>query len=193
MDDFALIWYVATPEADHATFQTDHIYGVHGTVGPYQLGFQESNTTKPATYNGAEFSSNYFAALTVDELDEYDAKKYFTNEIKDYGFWVPPHTLFDPDSLYRAGTPYSGNLVMIEKFYQLPFQVDIHFGYRNSSWTKEEMDFDKATASFIHGEAGFDTKFEEVFMKEKKTEPIIPNFMGHLIKSGLGQSTWTEE
>ena len=62
-----------------------------------------------------------------------------------------PPTLFDPESLYRAETSYSGNLVMMQKFYELPFTTDIHFGYRNSTFTKQEMDIDSMTEAFSAG------------------------------------------
>lgn len=42
-----------------------------------------------------------------------------------------PPTLFDPTSLYRSETAYSGNLIIQQKFYETPFLVDIHFGYRD--------------------------------------------------------------
>jgi len=36
----------------------------------------------------------------------------------------------------------------MQRFYELPFSVDIHFGYRNATFTKEEMDITAASASF---------------------------------------------
>ena len=57
------------------------------------------------------FDADYFYALTVDEQDNYDPKKYYYNEVKDAVKTVPPH-LFDPSSLYRAETAFSGNMVV---------------------------------------------------------------------------------
>lgn len=101
------------------------------------------------------YTANYFLAFNIDENDQYDAKKYFFNECKDKVGTMPP-TLFDPTSLYRAETSYSGNLVMMQKFYELPFSVDIHFGYRNETFTKEDMNVDTMTDAFNAGKASFD-------------------------------------
>ena len=105
-----------------------------------------------------EYTANYFLAYTVDENDQYDAKKYYYEECKDKVDTTPP-TLFNPDSLYRSETSYTGNLILMQRFYQLPFSVDIHFGYRDSTFTKEEMDIEAANASFVAGQQRFETQF----------------------------------
>ena len=58
------------------------------------------------------YTANYFLAYTVDEEDQYDAKKYYNNECKDKVDTTPP-TLFDPSSLYRSETSYTGNLILM--------------------------------------------------------------------------------
>lgn len=45
---------------------------------------------------------------------------------------------------------------MMQKFYELPFSIDIHFGYRNETFTKEDMNVDTMTDAFNAGKASFD-------------------------------------
>ena len=158
--DLSLMWYVATPDDALATFDTDHITGSESSYGTYFLSYNEPNTNKPATYTNGQgspvsYTSNFFLAFNVDQKDQYDAKKYFYNECKDKVGTTPP-TLFDPESLYRAETSYSGNLVMMQKFYELPFLTDIHFGYRNFTFTKQEMDIESMTEALTAGYASFE-------------------------------------
>jgi len=60
--------------------------------------------------------------------------------VKDAVKTVPPH-LFDPSSLYRAETAFSGNMVVQQKFYKLPFTLDIHYN-QNGQLSEAEMDMD---------------------------------------------------
>lgn len=39
----------------------------------------------------------------------------------------------------------------------MPFSIDIHFGYRNETFSLEDMDITAATASFAAGQANFET------------------------------------
>jgi len=149
------MWYLSTPDDALATFDTDHITGSDTSFGTYFLAYNEPDTNVSASYIDSEgntliYSANYFLAYTVDEEDQYDAKKYFFNECKDKVDTTPP-TLFDPSSLYRSETSYSGNLVLMQKFYEMPFSLDIHFGYRNATFTPEDMDITAADASFVAG------------------------------------------
>ena len=116
------------------------------------------------------YSSNYFYALTIDEQDQYDAKKYYYNEMKDTLSTTPTH-LFDPDSLYRAETAYSGNLVVMQRFYQLPFALDLHFGYRNETFTKAEMNYDQTTEALEAAEKGFQDAFDTIFVQGETRAP----------------------
>ena len=124
----------------------------HDSVGSqYWLGFADSLDDKSATYDDGRsnlytYDSTYFSALTVDERDQYNPKKYFFNELKDVVSTTPAH-LVDAASLYREDNAFSGNLITVQRFYQLPFSVDLHFGYRDSPWTPEEMDTTKVTNS----------------------------------------------
>lgn len=58
----------------------------------------------------------------------------------------------------------------------MPFSLDIHFGYRNSTFTKEDMDIDAANASFTAGAAKFDSEFQDRIVnansKSAKTEEV---------------------
>jgi hypothetical protein len=158
------MWYLSTPDDALATFDTDHITGSDTSFGTYFLAYNEPDTNVNASYIDSEgntltYSSNYFLAYTVDEQDQYDAKKYFINECKNKVDTTPP-TLFDPSSLYRSETSYSGNLVLMQKFYEMPFSLDIHFGYRNETFTTAEMDITAADASFVAGQAKFDDEFQ---------------------------------
>lgn len=51
--------------------------------------------------------------------------------MKDEVRTTPPH-LFDSGSLYREDNTFSGNLVTVQQFYNLPFTLDLHFGYRDA-------------------------------------------------------------
>jgi len=54
---------------------------------------------------------------------------------------TPPH-LADANSLYREDNTFSGTLITVQRFYKLPFTVDLHFKYRNEAWSPEEMNMD---------------------------------------------------
>ena len=143
------LWYVATPENTTASFDTDHITGDHPSKGTYQLAYSDKDTnTNPSYINGHNvsipYTANYFYALTIDEEDQYDAKKYYLDEVKNV-VQETPASLFDPDSLYRAETAYEGNLVVMQKFYTLPFSMDLHFAYRDDPFSSADMDFEKTT------------------------------------------------
>lgn len=159
-NDLSLMWYLSTPDDSLATFDTDHISGADSSFGKYFLAYNEPESNVNASYidgggNTVTYAANYFLAYTVDEEDQYDAKKYFFDECKDKVDTTPP-TLFDPESLYRSETSYSGNLVLMQKFYEMPFSLDIHFGYRDETFTPEEMDITAADASFEAGRTTFD-------------------------------------
>jgi hypothetical protein len=57
---------------------------------------------------------------------------------------TPPH-LFDSGSLYREDNTFSGNLVTVQRFYYLPFTLDLHFGYRDSAFAFDEMSMEETT------------------------------------------------
>ena len=174
-EDIALMWYVATPDDLTATFETDHITGSHPSRSTYQLAYIDKDTNVNPTYldiqnNTVTYSADYFFALTIDEHDQYDAKKYYYNEMKDTLSTTPVH-LFDPEDLYRAETAYSGNLVVMQKFYKLPFALDLHFGYRNETFSKAEMNFDKTTESLKKAEDDFQNDFNTVFVQGQSNQP----------------------
>ena len=169
------MWYVATPDDLTATFNQTHITGNHPSKGTYQFCYNDKSSNKNPSYlndqNVTEaYTANYFYALTLDENDQYDAKKYFYNEVKDKVGTTPPH-LFDPESLYRAETAYSGNLVVMQRFYQLPFAVDLHFGYRNESFSKADMNYKQTSNSLEQAEKNFQDDFEAVFVQGALSKP----------------------
>lgn len=117
-EDLSLIWYVASPDDGSATFDftSGSIYGDHNSQDKqFWVSFQDSEDNEPATYtdglgNLYTYDSTYFSALTVDEHDQYNPKKYFFNELKDTVRTTPPH-LADSASLYREDNAFSGNLI----------------------------------------------------------------------------------
>jgi hypothetical protein len=50
--------------------------------------------------------------------------------------------LADANSLYREDNTFTGTLVTVQRFYELPFTVDLHFNYREKAWSPEEMSMD---------------------------------------------------
>jgi len=90
------------------------------------------------------YDADYFYALQIDQQDEYNPKKYYFMEIHD-DVASTPHHLFNPKALYRAETAYSGNQLVKQKFFTMPFSMDIHFGYKEKPFTPEEMNFTKTT------------------------------------------------
>lgn len=116
--DLSLLWYVA--HEHYATFdsESNSICGAHESEGRnFWLSYKDDSKNVNMTYqdelgNEYLYDATYFNALTVDEGDIYDAKKYFFNELKDNVSTTPPH-LANADSLYRAETALSGNLVTI--------------------------------------------------------------------------------
>jgi hypothetical protein len=101
------MWYVASPDMHMATYEEGNIKGFHESVNKeFYLSFEEDKSNRYATYtdgrnNTYSYSADYFFALTIDEQDTYDAKKYLFNELHNNIGTTPPH-LFDPKSLYRA-------------------------------------------------------------------------------------------
>lgn len=75
-----------------------------------------------------------------------------------------PAQLFDPNYLYLEETAFEGNQVLQQKFFKLPFSLDIHFGYRDTPFTEAEMNVTEATESFKKAEAALDKRFDEVFV-----------------------------
>ena len=116
-NDTTIMWYVATPDATRASFDTNHITGDHPSRGTYQVAYNDAPGNKNPSYRDLQnvtetYDADYFFALTIDEYDQYDAKKYYYEEVKDVVSTTPAH-LFDPEALYRAETAYSGNLVVM--------------------------------------------------------------------------------
>jgi hypothetical protein len=109
------------------------------------------------------YTADYFYALMIDQHDEWDPKKYYFMEIHD-DVASTPHHLFNPDALYRAETAYEGNQLVKQKFFNLPFSLDLHFAYRNLTG---EMDFDKTTEALKAAEERFDAEFEQRFVNRK--------------------------
>ncbi len=98
------------------------------------MAFQDSTSNLNAEYeddlgNMYLYNSTYYSALYIDEFDQYNPKKYLFNELKDAVRTTPPH-LADANSLYREDNTFSGSLVTVQRFYSLPFTVDLHFNYR---------------------------------------------------------------
>jgi hypothetical protein len=46
----------------------------------------------------------------------------------------------------------------------MPFSVDLHFGYRNSAWTSQEMDVKVTTDALQLACSEFDSKFGNTFV-----------------------------
>ena len=171
------MWYLSTPDDYQATFSLDHMEGYQPSHGNYQLGFKQSPTTSNPSYidiegNSVCYDSDYFYALYVDERDQYDARKYYYEEVKDVVSTTPAH-LFDPTSLYRDETSYTGNLVVQQKFFNLPFAVDLHFAYRETPFTSDEMDFTVTTSQLEAAKTEFDQKFAEIFIENDPVTSLL--------------------
>lgn len=170
------MWYVSSPDDVRASFdsKSGSITGKHGSVDKdFWLSIQDEGS-KYATYsdglgNDYYYNSTYYSALTVDEKDQYDPKKYFFNEVKDEVRTTPPH-LFDSGALYREDNTFSGNLITSQRFYELPFTADLHFGYRNSTWTPEDMNMNDTSEMLLDVKAQYDKVFEMTFFGPKFEE-----------------------
>lgn len=118
--DLSLLWYVASPDENFASFdaESNSVTGSHVSVDKtFWLSYIDSIQNQNADYsdglgNTYLYNATYFNALTIDEGDNYNADKYFFNELKTAISTTPPH-LANADSLYRAETAYSGNLVTV--------------------------------------------------------------------------------
>ena len=178
------MWYVASPDEAFSTFDqiTGSIYGDHAsTEMQYWLGVVDAETNVAATYtdglgNHYEYNSTYFSALQIDEHDQYEPKKYFFNELKDTVRTTPPH-LFDSASLYREDNSFSGNLVTVQKFYQLPFTVDLHFGYREKAWTSEETKMVNTKSNLDEAELKFNHQFTKTFVNKSGASEVKSAFL----------------
>jgi hypothetical protein len=98
-----------------------------------------------------------------------------------------PHHLFNPDALYRAETAYEGNQLVKQKFFNLPFSMDIHFSYKNLTG---EMDYEKTTQALKEAEEKFDQEFEERFVNGKKSGNKFENINNVQDKP---DNKWTDE
>lgn len=47
----------------------------------------------------------------------------------------------------------------MQRFYELPFVVDIHFGYKDSAWTAAEMNMDTTKTNIDNAREAYDDKF----------------------------------
>jgi hypothetical protein len=118
-DDLSIVWYIATApdqEVPLANFNQTYIWGEESTLNKkFYVNYNPSSDTQSAGYKDVhnktiKYDDDYFYALTIDDEDQYDAYKYFNNELKDQVKTMPPH-LFAAHDLYRAQTSMVGNLV----------------------------------------------------------------------------------
>lgn len=164
-------------------------------MGTFFLNHQEGPNNSNPGYkdlrnNTEVYTADYFYALLVDQQDEYDPKKYYFMEIHD-DVASTPHHLFNPDALYRAETAYEGNQLVKQKFFNLPFSMDIHFSYNNLTG---EMDYDKVSDALNQAEDKFDKEFEERFVNNKKKDKglKISEKIDEFIEES-GENDWTDE
>jgi hypothetical protein len=59
----------------------------------------------------------------------------------------------------------------------LPFTVDLHFGYRNQSWTSEEMSMSDTKAKIEEAELKFNQRFEETFVSKSSLSDVSSGFL----------------
>ena len=82
MNDISMMWYLSTPDDLVAKFEDNHITGEQPDTGKYYLSFEEDFRNKNPSYvdlrnNSLLYDANYFYALTIDEKDQFNPKKYY--------------------------------------------------------------------------------------------------------------------
>ena len=168
----SLLWYVASSnDQNYSTFdpQTGSVYGYHASqaktfwLTPHSHPQNVSPVYKDSSGNSYKYDSTYYSALNIDESDQYQADKYFYNELKDAVRTTPPH-LADAASLYREENTFSGNLVTVQQFFELPFTVDLQFGYRQSAWSYSDPSTTTSALSLAKNQ--FETRFNDTFVNE---------------------------
>ena len=178
----SLLWYVATPNNLTATFNAsfNRIIGMQpdrkrGRQRQYCLSMRQSEQKKnrPAHYqtNRNEtvlYNSTYFYAIQVDPSVYYDPKPYLLQELANPTSMVPPH-LFDPDALYRAATPRTGNQIVNQVFWELPFQMELHFSYDCETSLPK---WDDVTKALEKADKEFDATFSEKLLRANKGKNV---------------------
>lgn len=172
--DLSLLWYVATPGNLTATYNynsTDSIPRIEGNQpdrGPYHVWMEPSTSNHHPTYRGLSrnqsvtYDSTYFNAIRVDSSVFYNPKPFLIQELRDPTSILPPH-LFDPASLYRAATARTGNQVVNQVFYQLPFTVDIHFAYVAKETDEKDLPHN-VTRALGEADRVYSERFHSVFV-----------------------------
>jgi hypothetical protein len=147
--DLSLSWHVTTPGNLTATYNynsADSIPRIQGNQpdrGPCHVWMEPSTNNHHPTYRGlsrnqsGSYDSTYFVAIRVDSSVSYNPKTFLIQGLKDPTSVLPPH-LSNPDNQCRAATAHTGNQVVNQVFYKLPFTVDIHFSYVTEE-TKEKI------------------------------------------------------
>lgn len=135
--------------------------------------------------NSVPYNSTYFYALTLRDHETYNPKPHYFQETHD-GTSGMPAQLFDLDSLYRAETAMKGNQVLQQKFYKMPFTLDIHFGYRDEPFTEADMNTTTATESFNKAEAALDKRFDQIFVHNSHKNSSHINGMPKAMSKFLG-------
>jgi hypothetical protein len=79
-----------------------------------------------------------------------------------------PGHLADASSLYREDNAFSGNLITVQRFFKMPFTVDLHFGYRDTQWTITEMDTESISEKLTIADSNFNKRFNETFFTQKE-------------------------
>jgi hypothetical protein len=109
--------------------------------------------------------------------------------------------LFDPVNLYRAATARTGNQVVNQVFYQLPFTVDIHFAYVTPEETKEKdrtptTAWDNVTRALTEADRVYSERFHNVFVAPNvQRNPYDDDHKGRVARSlGITETkNWTHD
>jgi hypothetical protein len=141
--DVSLLWYVATQDNLTSTYHPSE-----GIIrgNDYRVWINPSSTSSHPIYMDdrtnatKEYNATYFAAFQVPPSQHYNPKPTILQELRNPTSSLPPH-LFDPQNLYRAATARTGNQVIQQVFFNLPFEVDFHFSHEEST-TRDKRDLE---------------------------------------------------
>jgi hypothetical protein len=163
--DLSLVWYVATPDNLTSTYHPSD-RSIRGDEYTVWMDISR-NASHPIyiddrTNSTNEYNTSYFAAFQVPTSQHYNPKPTLLQELRNPTSSLPPH-LFDPTNLYRAATAKTGNQVLQQVFFTLPFEVDIHFLHHQQHHRSDDV---LSTHESKRGAVDDDDEETELVVKE---------------------------
>jgi Glycosyl hydrolase family 63 N-terminal domain/Glycosyl hydrolase family 63 C-terminal domain len=217
--DLSLLWYVATPDNQTSSFVSSDqsVRGDH-----YKIWINPSNNSSHPIYMNDRtntpkvYNATYFAAFQVPPSQHYNPKPMLLQELRNPTSPLPPH-LFDRESLYRAETARTGNQVVLQVFFNIPFEVDYHFLHHapvcdeldpiveegtkivvndHTSKSNREDDWERVTEALACSRDNFERDFARTFidnpqLQQRRANAVVNN--QQRTESISSSTSWSDE